>query len=249
MKMRKWTAVFLALATLLCTGCSTGGQEPETTEAAKAGITYVETTTPEETPAAEEIETTEMVPEETESLETEGEKLSFVFPTDSMITENGRWLADLGNAVYDNADMGGAQIESAGEIFDGSVIAMKTKAGTDYNLMYWMGDDGKSQNTGLNAENSKLSIWVYVSNIDLIYDSTWTEIDLGSASWIGSDWAYWNLQQVFWQEGWNQIELDFSTAIIEGNFDMSALRWIRFCVVGVPDGEEFRIGRIELVEK
>lgn len=256
--MKKWFVFLTVLVLLFCAACGANTDSPvDNTEDVKSGITYVEATEakiPETEPVVDETEApaTEAVevPVETQpAAEDDADKVVFEFPTDELVTDTGRWIADMGGGSYDSADLAGARIEPAGEVFEGNVIAMETKSGVDYNLMYWMGDDGRSQDTGLTVENGKLSLWVYVSDIDVIYESSWTEIDVGCAEWIGTDWAYWNLQQVFWQEGWNYVELDFSTAIIEGNFDMSALRWIRFCVVGCPDGEEFRLGQVRFIEK
>lgn len=159
----------------------------------------------------------------------------------TMEEENARWIANVGGGSFDLADLAGAQIEDA-EVGNGKAISMESSAERDYALMYYIPN---GMNVGWDQENGVLSMWLYVSDLDYTNYSDWTEIDIGSGSWLGSNNIYWNLKNIELKEGWNHLQLNVKSAVVEnGTIDFSNIRWIRFCATTLPDGITFKIGTI-----
>ena len=177
-------------------------------------------------------------------------KVVFRIQTDTLQDDVGRWLVDYASGDYHEATDADITFVDASDWFEGSGLSMKAKPDADYNL-FWQVNPATSYSvdTGLDAKTAKLAIWIYVEDVDAFYKSGWTEVDIGSGSWFGNEWARWQLTDEWINPGWNYLEFKLSEADENTGVDLSGLRWFRFCYVGAKEGTEFRIGDIKLISE
>ena len=190
------------------------------------------------------------IPEPMEPDTDLSDKVVFRIQTDALQDDIGRWLVDHASGDYREATDADVTFVDAEGWFEGSGLSMKAKPDADYNLFWQVNPAGSYEvDTGLDARTAKLAIWIYVEDVDAFYKSGWTEVDIGSGSWFGNEWARWQLTDEWINPGWNYLEFKLSEADENTGVDLSRLRWFRFCFVGAKEGDEFRIGDIKLISE
>lgn len=156
----------------------------------------------------------------------------------------GVWLADAGGGDYQSATKVGAR---PANLEDRMGLSMAAEEGRDVALMYWMGNNGDSYDLAMTS--GYLEIWIYTSNPDFIKETSFCRVDIGSASWLGSDTFFWDLRDMAWQTGWNCFTLSLAKGASEnGKPDLSALRWVRFSTTYAEPGDIFAMGGFQFVE-
>lgn len=246
--MKRILAVLLVFSVLFAfAACTQGSGQSSGSEDLTENTTETPTETVTEPSETTEAPTTE-APTEPSATEDTGEKAVFHIQTDTIRDENGRWLVDFGVGDFKEAtDEDVTFLDSKGW-FEGSGLSMLAKPDADYNLFWQVDPEGAyAVDTGLDPATTKLTIWIYVEDVEAFYESGWTEVDIGSGGWFGEEWACWQLKDEWINEGWNYLEFKLSEADENTGVDLSRLRWFRFCFVGAEEGDEFRIGDINLI--
>lgn len=260
--LKVWMSLVLALIMAFSmTACATDQGNNNPTDASK-DTTATESVETESTEASTEEPTEEPIEEPTEEPTEEyvnplHNDLGTVVYTLNCDTADG-WVTDVGAGVYGPfLNVGAVDTENKRE-GEGSLYINCDKTAE---IGAFLGPSAVFQwtgapiDTGLERENAAIRLCIYVSNPYVVNMAS--KIQIGSAGMPDVD----NYEFIFGnsadetvcthaqilEAGWNEITLNLSDAWKVGNPDLSAINFIKFYALIVPEGCEVRIDNIRIV--